>query len=81
MAKPRGLYGQAEGNESNPQSFAIHCQDNQTVEGAEVETLRRMFTERKFNAFNAKVDAMRKAGWSHARINVVVTGATCKVRI
>ena len=77
----RGLYNQSEGNEKNPQSFAIHCSENQLVEGAEVATLRRMFTERKFDAFNAKIETMRKAGWSHSRINVVVTGATCGVRI
>jgi len=76
--KHRGLYHQAEGNEHRPvgASFADRIADNQVAEGADIQVLRRMWKEKKFDAFSAKIKLLQGDGFRQDRIDSMVRQAT-----
>jgi len=81
MKKHRGLYGQSEGNETNPNSFSEHCADNDVVEGQDVATMKSMVKGKRWDALTEYVVKLRAQGWSQKRIDAAISRAGCGVRL
>jgi hypothetical protein len=81
--KPRGLYGQKEGNEhrSAVSSFAERLEDNAVVEGNAVAVLRSCVKTHDWTAFQVEVQKLRAAGHSQARLDSMIARASSGVRL
>jgi hypothetical protein len=81
--KMKGLYGQAQGNESR-QSVAViqsHFDANHLVEGQHVATLRRMFADRSWTAFQQYTAELKKAGHAQYRIDAMIGQAGAGIKL
>ena len=79
----RGLYGSLEGNEKRlaTDCMASQIDANETVEGDEVATLRRMASEQDWNAFQAFCGKLKAKGHAQFRIDSMVVRAMAGVRL
>ena len=77
----RGLYGQSEGNETNPTAFDEHLADNAIVEGPIVKKLQALAKRGQFDQIKTETEKLRKAKWSDGRISAIVAQAMYGVRI
>ena len=79
----RGLYGQAEGNEtrSAADSMAERIADNELIEGEHVASLRRMIQGKDWKNLDLKVKALYKMGFDGKRVDSMVTRAYSGVRL
>lgn len=81
--KNRGLYGQAEGNESRSQMAQMEerIADNQLIEGPHIASLRRMVKEKDWRNFTAKIQNLTQLGFSQSRIDSMTRSATAGVKL
>tara|TARA_Y100000310_G_scaffold91334_1_gene88677 strand:+ start:3057 stop:3299 length:243 start_codon:yes stop_codon:yes gene_type:complete len=79
--KNRGLYNQAEGNETNPNAFAERLVDNEAVEGPEVKRLNAAAKRQDWAAIERITTELKVKGWSQSRIDSVLRQAMFKVKL
>jgi hypothetical protein len=81
MAKNRGLYGQTEGNEHNPNGFNEHLADNNVAEGECVARLKRARKNGGLQKMALVHAAIQREGHSEARADAMLRQAMHGMRI
>jgi len=76
------VYGGREADEFRSQKDAWEgrLQDNQIAEGGEVATLRRMASERDWDAFQKFSEKLRLLGHSQGRVDSMVARSTAGLK-